>query len=193
MSNAQIEEAAKIVHDKGLVFFTQNILLLPGETLETALETFELNVRCRPQVPTASKFQPYLGIELTEKAIEMGHLERGKFENNIPDNFHWISILKFLDQREFEKMNNLLHLFTFGVVFPFLKPLVYFLLKLPTSRLHYHIDNITWKVITHGNPDRNKFTKFVNFIWHFILPTNILKTLRRKITYNMVIEEDTVK
>jgi len=190
MTNQQIERAAKIVHDKGLIFFIQNILLLPGETLETALETFELNVRCRPQVSTASKFQPYPGIELTEKAIEMGLLERGKFENSIPDNFHWISILKFPDRREFERMNNLLHLFTFGVAFSFLKPLVYLLIRLPTSKLHYHIDNISWKVIAHGNPDRSKFTKFISLIWNFILPTNILKTFRRKITYNMVIEED---
>jgi len=192
MSNAQIERAAKIVHDKGLIFYTLNILLLPGETLKTALETFELNVRCRPQVPTASKFQPYPRIELTEKAIEMGHLERGKFENNIPGNFHWISILKFSDQREFNRMNNLLHLFTFGIVFSFLKPLVYLLIKLPTNKLHYHIDNIAWKVITHGNPSRNKFTIFVNFIWEFILPTNTLRTLKRKITQDMIIEEDAV-
>lgn len=191
MTNSQIEKAIKIVHDRGLGVRIQNILLLPGETLKTAVETFNLNARCKPEIATASKFQPYPGLELTEKAIEMGYLKRGEFEDNVPDNFHWKSILKFRDTREVEKIDNLLNLFTFGTYFTLFKPLVYLLIRLPNSKLHHHIDNTAWKVITHRD-DKDvarrkglKWKYFWKFIYNFFLPSNIQYTTKMRINPNM--------
>jgi len=185
MTNAQIEKAIKIVHDHGVNIRIQNMLLLPGETFKMAMETFNLNVRCRPESAAVSKFQPYPGTELTEKAIEMGHIKRGEFENAIPNDFHWISLLKFSNKREVEKINNLLNLFAFGTYFTFLKPLVYLLVKLPSCILHRHIDNITWMVITHrdekdlGGRKGLKLKFLIRFIYTFFRPSKILYTLRK--------------
>jgi len=142
MSNETIEKASKIVREHGIWLSIQNMLLLPGETFETAMETFNLNVRCKPNFSTASKFQPYPGLELTETAIQMGFLKRGQFENELPDNFHWISILKFSNLNDVDKVNNLLNLFTFGVTFPFMKPFIYLLLRIPNNKLHHYIDDM---------------------------------------------------
>jgi radical SAM superfamily enzyme YgiQ (UPF0313 family) len=195
VTNIQMLKGARIVHDYGLGMRIQNILLLPGETFKTAMETFELNIKSKPEVATASKFQPYPGMELTEKAIEMGYLKRGEFEDNIPDNFHWISILKFNNNHEVEKINNLLNLFTFGTYFTFLKPLICLLIKLPNSKFHHHIDNVAWKVITHRE-DKDmvgrkaiKLKVLIKFIYNFFLPSNIFHTARMKVCHNMVLNQ----
>lgn len=199
MTNAQIEKAAEIVHNHGMSLRIQNILLLPGETLKTALETFNLNARCKPEIATASKFQPYPGLDLTEKAIEMGYLKRGEFEHNLPDNLHWISILKFRNIREVGRINNLLNLFTFGTYFTSLKPIIYLLIMLPNNKLHHHIDNIAWKVIAHRD-DKDmvrrrylKFQIFMRFIYNFFLPSNIRYTLNMKICHDMSLKQNTRK
>jgi len=69
MTNEQIQDSIDIIHENGIGVRIQNILLLPGETYRTALETFRLNASCKPEVATTSKFQPYPGLELTKKAI----------------------------------------------------------------------------------------------------------------------------
>ncbi len=94
----------------------QNILLLPGRPGEAPGRPSTPQRPLPPEVATTGKFQPYPGIELTEKAIQMGHLERGAFEDRIPDNIHWLSVLKFPDPRMVNEVNNLLNLFTFGTV-----------------------------------------------------------------------------
>lgn len=193
MTNAQIKKGADIVRSYGMSLRIQNILLLPGETLRTAFQTFNLNVQCKPEIATASKFQPYPGLELTERAIEMGYIKRGGFEANIPDNFHWVSILEFPDKKEKERISNLLNLFTFGTYFTFLKPLIYLLIKLPSNKLYYHIDNVAWKTITHRK-DKDmirrpglKLKIFVKFIYNFFLPSNIRYTANMNICRDRIL------
>jgi len=118
----------------------------------------------------------------------MGYLKDKSFEKKLPDNFHWKSILNFPDKKELKKMTNLHHLFTFGTYFTHLKPLVYLLIYLPTGRLHYHIDNVSWKIIAHRDdkyvkPSRIiKFRTFFKFIACFFHPSYISYTLNREIT-----------
>lgn len=183
ISNKFIEEVATLLHSYGIAMKIQNILLLPGETFETAMETFELNARCKPEIATASKFQPYPGLELTEKAVEFGHLKENDVGKNLPENFHWISTLKFADEREVDKINNILNLFTFGTYFTFMKPIILLLVKIPNNILHHHIDNIAWKIITHRNDDeiipsrRIKFKVFMKFLINFVQFRNIKETI----------------
>ncbi len=118
----------------------------------------------------------------------MGHLERGAFEDRIPDNIHWLSVLKFPDPRMVNEVNNLLNLFTFGTFFTFLRPLVWLLCQLPNGRLHHHIDNVTWRVITH-RPDREarpgalwRLKLLGRFLRAFCSPREIAYTLKRRIS-----------
>ena len=188
MKDEAVINGAELVHKAGMGLKIQNILLLPGETLESAWKTFDLNAKCRPEVATTGKFQPYPGVELTEKAIEMGHLQRGDFEDRIPDNIHWLSVLEFSDQSMVNQVHNLVNLFTFGTYFTFTRPVVKLLSKLPNNKLHHHIDNMTWKVVTH-RPDEDvrpsravKARVFLRFLAEFITPANIRNTLRREIS-----------
>ncbi|TRZ81611.1 radical SAM protein, partial [bacterium] len=185
MSDDLVIKAAKIVHRSGLCMRVQNILLLPGETFKTAWETLCLSIKCSADISTSTKFQPYPGLELTQSAIDMGHIKVGEFEGDIPLDFHWNSILDFKDKSELKRMRNLHHMFSFGVYFPIFKPLVWLLTFLPTSKFHYHIDNIAWRYITHRSA---KFIKrgiwvkvlvFFMFLYNFCRYSKIRETLDR--------------
>lgn len=61
-----------LLRDRGVKLLTQNMIGLPGETLQTALKTIELNIRCDVFVFNMWFFQPYPMVKLTEKAEQMG-------------------------------------------------------------------------------------------------------------------------
>jgi len=66
---SQIIKAARISHKVGLKFVTQNMLGLPGETLENAFETLELNWKIKPDHWWCSVFQPYPSTNIVEYAL----------------------------------------------------------------------------------------------------------------------------
>jgi radical SAM superfamily enzyme YgiQ (UPF0313 family) len=59
MSDHQIVNAANMVHDAGVKLRIENMVGVPGETWNTALETLDLNIKCKPTIGWASLFQPY--------------------------------------------------------------------------------------------------------------------------------------
>lgn len=52
-----------------------NILGLPGETIDTFMETVHINQDCKVDYGDASVFQPYPGTDITKYSIEHGFLE----------------------------------------------------------------------------------------------------------------------
>ncbi|UCB56913.1 MAG: B12-binding domain-containing radical SAM protein [Candidatus Omnitrophota bacterium] len=162
MSNEKILKAAEILHRHRLLVSIQNITCLPREDFRKTRETFELNIKCRPHIAAISKFVPFPGIKLTELAIKDNHLKRGEFEDKIPDDYHWRSLLNFKDKKDKCRMEYMVNLFTLGVAFPFLKPLIYLMVKAPDwpiiKRFYAHIDNQAWSVITHQDFDQTMRT-----------------------------------
>jgi len=75
VKDSHIEETAALLHKHGIHFFTSNILGLPGETWEEALETVRINQRIKAPDVWCSIFQPYAGLEITEYAISQGYLD----------------------------------------------------------------------------------------------------------------------
>jgi len=197
MTNDFLIGAAKLAHSYGFCLRMQNILLLPKETFKNAWETLCLNIKCEADVSTTTKFQPYPGIELTQMAIDSGCLEKGTFENNIPLDFHWNSILKFDNKNDLKRITNLHHLFSFCVYFSIFKPFVYLMTFLPTSKFHYHMDNIAWKVITHRPAKyikrglKTKIIVFFVFVYNLLKPPNIKETLNKK--YDLGIQREALE
>jgi len=114
----------------------QNIVGLPDETVEMALETMKLNIEARASYAWVSIFQPYPRTELSEYSREKGY-----FDDRM-DHFHTSffdrSVMKMKD---IEKLERLHHLFPFGVSFPFCIPLIKLLIRLPLKRLYLFL----WK------------------------------------------------
>lgn len=126
MSEETILNGARILHDLGVKLRTENMIGVPCETWQTAMETVELNVACEPTIAWASLFQPYPGTELGDKC-----LADGTFDGDIDDiseSFFDTYRLKSTDAKRFERLQKL---FSVIVDHPWLKRFAWLLCSLP--------------------------------------------------------------
>jgi len=126
MTDEQIMAACKLIEEQGMALLLYNILGLPTTELQHDLETLEFNVKCTPDYAWASLFQPYPCTELGELSRKLGQFD-GNI-NRLDPTFHKRSALELPQKREVE---NLHKLFALLVQFPFLRPLMTVLIKLP--------------------------------------------------------------
>jgi len=129
ITNKQLVESAQILRKHNIAFLTANMLGIPGETLNNAWETVELNQKMKADYPYASIFQPYPKLKITKNAIQMKVLAPLE-----PSDYH-STFLKdsLLNQKDIEEIVNLHKMFFFAVKFPWLKPLIRQLIKLPAN------------------------------------------------------------
>lgn len=77
ITNEQILQTSRLLHERNIKFVTQNMMGIPGETIKTALSTIELNIKANPFVFNMWFFQPYPMIKLTDMSREMGIFPEG--------------------------------------------------------------------------------------------------------------------
>lgn len=68
--------AAKIMKKYGIKIRTSNMVFLPGETIEKAFRTVEINRKMRVDFPWAYALQPYPGTDIYKCSIENGFLDK---------------------------------------------------------------------------------------------------------------------
>ncbi len=61
ISSEQIIKACDLYYQHGIKVIGQNMFGVPGETVESALSTIDLNIRCRTHINTFSFFAPFPG------------------------------------------------------------------------------------------------------------------------------------
>jgi radical SAM superfamily enzyme YgiQ (UPF0313 family) len=135
MSDENILEAARIIRASGIRLVTANILALPGGSLKDDWETIDLNIRARPNYSSAAILQAFPGTEIHETARAMGLIQDDHEAVVSEGRFGFTSALKMTDPREKRKVENLHKFFVLVVWFPWLRPLVRQLIKLPPNRL----------------------------------------------------------
>ncbi len=132
LTDEQIIKGAQYLHDAGIKFRTYNILGLPGESLEDALSTVELNVKIGTDYPWASIFSPLPGVPLTQYAIDHGYLDADYNVNKINKSFFLDNSLKSDNKNEIQ---NLQKFFQTAVWFPWTMPIIRQLIKLKPNFL----------------------------------------------------------
>jgi len=115
MSKEQIFSACELLKKRGIRFMLQNMIGLPGGSLEKDLETLEMNIKCQPDYSWVSIFQPYPGTQLGELCKEKGYYT-GDF-NDLGDSFFDSSKLNFTEQYK-NQLANLQKLFAVAVEHP---------------------------------------------------------------------------
>lgn len=80
MSDDALVRGCRHLLDQGIKVNSYNMLGIPGETFEEALQTIKLNIRIRPTTSWVSFFQPYPGTRLTEKMLQEGVITREIFD-----------------------------------------------------------------------------------------------------------------
>ena len=76
LSREQIIRGANLLHERGIKVMTSNIVALPGETFENALETLRLNQKIKAQYVRMNTLIPFPRTEITNYAIEHGYLPK---------------------------------------------------------------------------------------------------------------------
>lgn len=129
MTNEQILAASKLVKKNGIGLITENLIGIPGGTIEDDLQTLQLNVRCQTDYAVTHICQPYPKTKICQIAQDLGlYPIEAKF-----DSYYTTSPLKIAHKLEVE---NLQRLFAFGVNFPFIVPLITLLIKLHLKFLY---------------------------------------------------------
>jgi anaerobic magnesium-protoporphyrin IX monomethyl ester cyclase len=153
LTNEQMIELCSIVRRHGIYMFSQNIMMSPTETLEEAKQTVDLNIACRIDSASTSKFQPYPGTAMAKFAFENNLVKEGDILEMLPENYHHVSLIKF-DKKDETAMNNLVKLFSFVVKFPVTKKLVYALIPYEIlGDLFQRIDDQFWMTYTHRSSE----------------------------------------
>jgi anaerobic magnesium-protoporphyrin IX monomethyl ester cyclase len=134
MSRQQMDNAFRILHDNKIAVASENILGIPGETFDTAMETLRLNIKYRPDNAVATIFQPYPKTALGDLAIKQGFFS-GNFDA-IHESYFNKSALRFRTLSEKRKIENLQKFFGIAVTFPWLIPVIKLAIRLPMSPLY---------------------------------------------------------
>lgn len=131
-TNEQVIALAKLLKKYKLKFLTYNMVGIPGETTEQALETVRLNAKIGTDYPWCSIFAPYPGTKIAQLVIEKGLVDKDFNEDSFSSSFHGETVLKQANRNE---MINLHDLFAYGVKFPFLIPVIARVIKLPPNKV----------------------------------------------------------
>ena len=74
--NEHIVEGARLLREKGIKVLTTNMVGLPGETVDNAFETVELNMVLKSDYVRANTFLLFPGLPLVEYAKQKGYLDK---------------------------------------------------------------------------------------------------------------------
>lgn len=160
VTDDQIKYTAILLRKHDIEFDTTNMLGLPGESLSNAWETVEMNIDIKPTAPWTSIFQPYPGTQISSYILEKGLMDNIDVEG-ITGDAHTSSPL---NQPDIKRIENL-HKFVYLVVrFPFLKPLVNLLIRLPPNRVFKLIYKISYFIFFYSKAKRLNPIRILNEI-----------------------------
>jgi len=140
ISNEKIIKSARWLKENGIKISTYNMLGIPGERVEQALKTVELNMTIKADYPRCSFLTPYPGTRIAELAMEQNSLSKGA---NFEINSNSQQSEMFMATTEGRELKNLHSLFQTAILFPWTYPLVKRLIRLPLGLVF----KLWWAVI----------------------------------------------
>ncbi len=136
VKDEEIFEAARLFQKHKIRFGTYNMVCLPGETLEDAVQTVKMNAKIRPDFPWCSILQPYPGTKIREKLEKEN--ERILPVDEIGGSYFSGSVS---EKKDIRQMMNLQKFFPLAVWFPFLQPIIFQLIKLKPNPVFQFVYN----------------------------------------------------
>ncbi|MGZ3417727.1 MAG: B12-binding domain-containing radical SAM protein [Polyangiales bacterium] len=142
----RLAEGIRLLKRAGIVVFADNILGIPGGTLEDDWATLELNIALDVDYAAATLCTPYPGTGIADYAISLGVFD-GDYDS-IDDSYYTESCIRFDDPMVKRMTENLHKWFAVTAAVPALLPLVKQLVKLPPNDLFYAVFR-SWYLICH--------------------------------------------
>ncbi|MFH1854163.1 MAG: radical SAM protein [Candidatus Omnitrophota bacterium] len=125
ITNEQIKKTASLLKKHKLRFLTFNIIGFPGETVNDAMETVDLNIKIGADFPRCSFLTPYPGTRIAEKY-------KDKLKMKDIDGRHQQFVISF-EVPDANALYNLHCFFQTAVMFPRLIGLIKKLIRLPRN------------------------------------------------------------
>ena len=135
-----IYQTADILKKVGLPFQTSNMMGFPGERLEDAIQTLEMNIRIGSDIAWTSLYQPYPGTELGEKAVNDGLIDQFPDDETVAD-AHTDSILQQDEIREIVRLHKFAYI---ALKHPGWIPLIHKLVRYNFPRLYRLIHRLSY-------------------------------------------------
>jgi len=134
MSNETMISACRYLHEEGIRVLTFNMVGIPTETFEEALETVDLNIACGADFAEATLLQPYPGTAIARWAVRKRYFD-GDFDTV---DYSYLSTSPFSHEntRERDRLERLQKLLGLAVEFPEVRAALPWLVDLPAPRLH---------------------------------------------------------
>jgi radical SAM superfamily enzyme YgiQ (UPF0313 family) len=132
MTNQQIKDACALLTQFQLPFCVNNMVGLPGETIENMNETLSLTQSLHPSYSWFQVFQPYPRTRLSQYATDKGLFD-GDFDR-VQQSCHEKTALKFAPQHQ-RMVNNAHKLFALAVEWPWITRFVKALIKIRENKL----------------------------------------------------------
>ena len=161
LSDKQIRNAADIMHQVGLPFFTTNMMGLPGESLEQAFKTLELNIEIGSKCAWTSVFQPFPGTELTNYSLEKGFLSK-PISTDEPIDTHTTSLLCQPDIDKVERLQKFVYL---AIKFPKTLGLIRKLINHNFPDVYYYIHRISYLLFYYRKAYQTTWTGMIKHAW----------------------------
>lgn len=130
LSNEIIEDAARRIKSAKIRLLTYNMVGLPGESLDEAAETLDLNGRLDVDYPRVSIFQPYPRTVLGDRVLGKEVINCGVEDGVVSESYFRRSPLKGEDARRIE---NLQKFFAPYINIPRLRPFIRAITRVPAN------------------------------------------------------------
>ncbi len=161
LSDKQIRNAADMLHEVGLPFFTTNMMGLPGESLKQAFKTLELNIEIGSKCAWTSVFQPFPGTELSDYCLEKGFLDKS-ISTDEPIDTHTTSLLS---QPDIDKIVRLQKFVYLAVRFPNTLGLIRKLINYNFPDIYYYIHRISYLLFYYRKAYQTTWTGMIKHAW----------------------------
>lgn len=142
----RLAEGIRMLKKAGIVVFADNIVGIPGGTLEDDWATLQLNIDLDVDYAAATLCTPYPGTGIADYAIEKGLFD-GNFDD-IDDSYYTESVIRFSNPMEKRMTENLHKLFAVTAAIPALLPVVKQLVRLPPNDFFYATFR-AWYLVCH--------------------------------------------
>lgn len=142
----RLKRGVRMLKRAGIVVFADNILGIPGGTLEDDLATLQLNIDLDVDYAAATLCTPYPGTGLADYAIANGYFD-GDFDS-LFESYYTDSVLRFSSPMEKRKIENLHKVFAVAAALPALLPVWKRLLALPPNDFFYAVFR-AWYLFAH--------------------------------------------
>lgn len=132
ITNQQLLKAAELCHKYNLRMSTLNMIGLPGETIDNAMETIILNHKMNAAYSQIAIYQPFPGTALGDYAKEQGLID-ADYNITSMTPFYYKSVLR---QKNIKQLSNIQVFFWLAQKYPIFIPLIRQIIKLPRTRFH---------------------------------------------------------